>query len=102
MDGEITPVTVPDIAPAARAPYATPTRAKRTRWFVIVALLLALVLGGLYGFNAYRSKAIATFFHQQQAAAGADQRGGRDQRGGAALRPRGRFADGGASGHGDA
>jgi membrane fusion protein, multidrug efflux system len=62
MDGEITPVTVPDIAPAARAPYATPTRAKRTRWFVIVALLLAVVLGGLYGFNAYRSKAIANFF----------------------------------------
>jgi multidrug efflux system membrane fusion protein len=62
MDGEITPVTVPDIAPAARAPYAAPTRAKRTRWFVIVALLLALVLGGLYGFNAYRSKAIANFF----------------------------------------
>jgi multidrug efflux system membrane fusion protein len=62
MDGEITPVTVPDIAPAPRAPYPTPTRAKRTRWFVIVALLLALVLGGLYGFNAYRSKAIANFF----------------------------------------
>jgi multidrug efflux system membrane fusion protein len=62
MDGEITPATMPDIAPAARAPYATPTRAKRTRWFVIVALLLALVLGGLYGFNAYRSKAIANFF----------------------------------------
>jgi multidrug efflux system membrane fusion protein len=62
MDGEITPATVPDIAPAARAPYATPTRAKRTTWFVIIALLLALVLGGLYGFNAYRSKAIATFF----------------------------------------
>jgi multidrug efflux system membrane fusion protein len=62
MDGEITPATMPDIAPAARAPYATPTRAKRTRWFVIVALLLALVLGGLYGFNAYRAKAIANFF----------------------------------------
>jgi multidrug efflux system membrane fusion protein len=62
MDGEITPATVPAIAPTARAPYAAPTRAKRARWFVIVALLLALVLGGLYGFNAYRSKAIANFF----------------------------------------
>jgi membrane fusion protein, multidrug efflux system len=60
MDGEITRTA--DIAPAARAPYAAPSRAKRIRWFVIVALLLALVLGGLYGFNAYRAKAIATFF----------------------------------------
>ena len=31
-------------------------------WFIIVGLLLTLVLGGLYGFNRFRSQAIATFF----------------------------------------
>jgi multidrug efflux system membrane fusion protein len=32
------------------------------RWFLVVGLLIALVLGGLYGFNTFRSHAIATFF----------------------------------------
>jgi len=32
------------------------------RWFVIVGLLLAIVLGGLYGFNRFREQAIATYF----------------------------------------
>src|SRR5499427_10173876 len=36
--------------------------AKTIRWFVIVGLLLAIVLGGLYGFNRFRQQAIATFF----------------------------------------
>ena len=49
-------------APAARGSYAPPSRAKRARWFVIVAVLVALLLGGLYGFNAYRNKMIAQFF----------------------------------------
>jgi len=63
MDGEITaPIAPPELAPAARTSRPLPSRAKRVRWFVIVALLVALVLGGLYGFNAYRAKAIATFF----------------------------------------
>jgi multidrug efflux system membrane fusion protein len=35
---------------------------KTIRWFVIVGLLLAIVLGGLYGFNRFRQQAIATFF----------------------------------------
>jgi multidrug efflux system membrane fusion protein len=35
---------------------------KTLRWFAIVGLLLALVLGGLYGFDRYRAHAIATFF----------------------------------------
>jgi len=35
---------------------------KLVRWFVIVGLLLALVLGGLYGFNRYRDQAIKEFF----------------------------------------
>jgi membrane fusion protein, multidrug efflux system len=35
---------------------------KTIRWFVIVGLLLAIVLGGLYGFNRFREQAIATYF----------------------------------------
>jgi len=62
MDGDITPGTLPDLTPATRAPHTPPSRAKRVRWFGIVALLVAVVLGALYGFNAYRAKAIATFF----------------------------------------
>jgi membrane fusion protein, multidrug efflux system len=41
----------------------TITRRPRTiLWFVIMALLLTVVLGGLYGFNRFRTQAIATFF----------------------------------------
>jgi multidrug efflux system membrane fusion protein len=35
---------------------------KTVRWFIIVGLLLALVLGGLYGFNRFRDQAIKDFF----------------------------------------
>ena len=41
---------------------ATAPRPKVVRWFAIVALLLAVVLGGLYQFNRFRSQAIANFF----------------------------------------
>ncbi|HZU88428.1 MAG TPA: hypothetical protein VE993_04145, partial [Stellaceae bacterium] len=41
-------------------PVAPPPRT--ARWFVIMGLLLALVLGGLYGFQRFRAHAIATFF----------------------------------------
>src|SRR5712675_2262945 len=41
-------------------PHARPVR--MTRWFVIVGLLLAVLVGGLVGFNAFRSKMIAQFF----------------------------------------
>ena len=34
-------------------------------WFVIVALLLGLVGGGLYAFDRFRAKAIADFFASQ-------------------------------------
>src|SRR5499427_6925050 len=37
-------------------------RPKTFRWLVIVGLLLAVVLGGLYGFNRFREQAIATYF----------------------------------------
>ena len=40
---------------------ATP-RPKVVRWFAIVGLLLVLLLGGLYGFNRFRSQAISSFF----------------------------------------
>src|SRR2546430_2210318 len=41
----------------------TTTRRPRTiRWFIIVGLLLAVVLDGLYGFNRFRQQAIATYF----------------------------------------
>src|SRR6185437_11447959 len=40
-----------------------PTRPARVvRWFIIVGLLLALLVGGLVGFNAFRSHMIAQFF----------------------------------------
>src|ERR1700694_4030484 len=35
---------------------------KMLRWFIIVGLLLAVLVGGLVGFNAFRSKMIAQFF----------------------------------------
>ncbi len=37
-------------------------RPKTGRWLVIVGLLLVVVLGGLYGFNRFRTQAIANFF----------------------------------------
>jgi len=40
-----------------------PTRPVRLlRWFIIVGVLLALLVGGLVGFNAFRSHMIAQFF----------------------------------------
>jgi membrane fusion protein, multidrug efflux system len=44
----------------ADKPHARPVR--MTRWFIIVGLLLALSVGGLVGFNAFRSHMIAQFF----------------------------------------
>src|SRR5260370_30621363 len=41
-------------------PRARPVR--MIRWFIIVGLLLALLVGALVGFNAYRSHMIAQFF----------------------------------------
>src|SRR5256884_6096449 len=37
-------------------------RPRTVRWFAIIGLALLVVLGALYGFNRYRSQAIATFF----------------------------------------
>jgi multidrug efflux system membrane fusion protein len=41
-------------------PRTRPVR--MVRWFIIVGLLLALLVGGLVGFNAFRSHMIAQFF----------------------------------------
>jgi multidrug efflux system membrane fusion protein len=41
-------------------PHGRPIR--MVRWFIIVGLLLALLVGGLVGFNAFRSHMIAQFF----------------------------------------
>src|SRR6478609_10551148 len=41
---------------------ATTRRPRTARWLVIAGLLLAIVLGGLYGFNRFREQAIATYF----------------------------------------
>src|SRR3954462_6355447 len=35
---------------------------RKLRWFIIVGLLLAVLVGGLVGFNAFRGKMIAQFF----------------------------------------
>ena len=42
-----------------------PSRRRVAIWFVIVALLLGLVGGGLFAFDRFRSKAIADFFASQ-------------------------------------
>ena len=70
MDGDLNPqlaVNTRTADPLAREAALPPRRdttrrPKTLRWLVIVGLLLAIVLGGLYGFNCYREKAIATFF----------------------------------------
>jgi len=55
-------VTEPSISGRAIAekPRARPIR--MVRWFIIVGLVLALLVGGLVGFNAFRSHMIAQFF----------------------------------------
>jgi multidrug efflux system membrane fusion protein len=41
-------------------PHTRPVR--MMRWFIIVGLLLAVLVGGLVGFNAFRTKMITQFF----------------------------------------
>src|SRR6202142_95155 len=55
-------VTEANIAgrPVGEKPRARPVR--MVRWFIIVGLLLALLVGALVGFNAFRSHMIAQFF----------------------------------------
>src|ERR1700732_3291129 len=46
--------------PIGEKPASRPVRL--VRWFIIVGLLLALLVGALVGFNAFRSQMIAQFF----------------------------------------
>lgn len=69
MDGELNPLlsAEADAADAVARPRAGVARApahrpKTARWLLIVGLLLAAILGGLYGFNRYRAQTIASFF----------------------------------------
>jgi multidrug efflux system membrane fusion protein len=69
MDGELTAgmpaeALSPDQPLRERrdAGRTTTRRPNTVRWFVIVALLLTLVLGGLFEFNRFRAQAITTFF----------------------------------------
>jgi multidrug efflux system membrane fusion protein len=67
MDGErMTPaealIQVRDLRERGDTGRTVTRRPRTIRWFVIVGLLLAIVLGGLYGFNRFREQAIATYF----------------------------------------
>src|SRR5436309_14040363 len=46
--------------PITDKPHARPVR--MLRWFIIIGLLLAVLVGGLVGFNAFRTKMITQFF----------------------------------------
>jgi len=72
MDGDLNPLLSADAdsadavarerSGAARPDRTTAHRPRTLRWLVIVGVLLALVLGGFYGFNRYRAQATANFF----------------------------------------
>src|ERR1700759_1259121 len=47
-------------SPIEEKPRHRPVRT--VRWFIIVGALLALLVGGLVGFNAFRTKMITQFF----------------------------------------
>ena len=55
-------VTEPKLTgkPIAEKPHKRPVR--MVRWFIVVGLLLALLVGGLVWFNYFRGKMIAQFF----------------------------------------
>ncbi len=67
MDGDVKTFVRPEedrreAVARERVEAAPAPRPKLVRWFLIVGLLLALVLGGLYGFNRFRDQAIKDFF----------------------------------------
>jgi membrane fusion protein, multidrug efflux system len=54
-----------ELRPERAERRSAPTRRRTVAWFAAVALLLALVGGGLYGFDRFRQQAIADFFASQ-------------------------------------
>src|SRR5437899_4305645 len=55
-------VTEANISGRAITEKPRPHPVRMTRWFIIVGLLLAVLVGGLVGFNAFRTKMITQFF----------------------------------------
>src|ERR1700737_3002798 len=55
-------VTKAHISGRAITEKPTTRPVRMTRWFIIVGLLLAVLVGGLVGFNAFRTKMITQFF----------------------------------------
>src|SRR5690242_19914309 len=62
MDGDLNPLLPGDAGAGNAASRQTADRPKTVRWVVIVGVVLALVLGSFYGFNRYRTQAMANFF----------------------------------------
>jgi multidrug efflux system membrane fusion protein len=56
------PKAGPHISPKAINEPTRPRPVRTVRWFIIIGLLLALLVGAIVGFNAFRSKMIAQFF----------------------------------------
>ncbi|MDR6663723.1 efflux RND transporter periplasmic adaptor subunit [Tardiphaga sp. 1201_B9_N1_1] len=59
----MTLTTEPNSTTAPRATVEKPRpRPRMVRWFIIVGILLAILVGGLVGFNAFRAHMIKQFF----------------------------------------
>src|ERR1700746_272009 len=55
-------VTEPNISGRAISDKPRTRPVRMVRWFIIVGLLLALLVGALVGFNSFRAMKIAEFF----------------------------------------
>ncbi|CAN5459230.1 efflux RND transporter periplasmic adaptor subunit [soil metagenome] len=58
----MTLATEANTAPRATAEKPRPRPVRMVKWFIIVGLLLALLVGALVGFNSFRAMKIAEFF----------------------------------------
>src|SRR5712671_3238079 len=55
-------VTEPHLAGEPIADKPRPRPVRMLRWFIIIGLALVLLVGGLVGFNTFRSRMVAQFF----------------------------------------